>query len=62
VKCPRLITKFEDETIVELATYINNIVIRLKAVEREDMLHVFGELLSAVFRAMPAKCSVSIPC
>jgi hypothetical protein len=39
---------FEYETIVELATYVDNIVIRLKAVAREEMPHVDGEFLSAV--------------
>ena len=50
--------KFEYETVIELATDVNNIVLRLKAVDREEMLHVDSEFLSAVFRAMPVNTQV----
>ena len=45
--------KIEYEVVIELATDVNNIVLRLKAIDREEMLHVDNEFLGAVFRCLP---------
>ena len=45
--------KIEYEVVIDLATDLNNIVLRLKAIDREETLHVDNEFLGAVFRCLP---------
>ena len=47
--------KHDYDVVIELVTDINNIVLRLKAIEMEQVLHSDAEFLSAVFRALPTK-------
>ena len=47
--------KLEYDIVIELATEVNNIVLRLKAIEMENILSHDSEFLSAVFRALPNK-------
>ena len=46
-------SKIPHDIVIELATEVNNIVLRLKALDMENMLHVDNEFLSAVYRALP---------
>ena len=46
--------KFDYDIIIELVTDVNNVVLRLKAIEKEEMLHFDREFLSAVYRVLPA--------
>ena len=46
--------KHDHDIVIELVTEVNNIVLRLKALEVEEVLHVDIEFLSAVYRALPA--------
>ena len=45
--------KHDYDVVIELVTDVNNIVLRLKALEMETMLHVDSEFLSSVYRALP---------
>ena len=46
--------KHDHDVVMELVTDVNNIVLRLKALDVEEVLHVDIEFLSAVYRALPA--------
>ena len=46
--------KHDYDVIIDLVTDVKNIVLRLKALEAEEMLHVDNEFLSAVFRVLPS--------
>ena len=41
--------KHDYDIIIDLVTDVNNIVLRLKTIDAEPMLHVDSEFLSAVF-------------
>ena len=45
--------KTDCDVVIDLVTDVNNIVLRLKAIEMEEALHVDNEFLAAVFRALP---------
>ena len=46
--------KHDFDIVIELVTDVNNIALRLKALEMEEMLHVDNEFLSAVYRVLPS--------
>ena len=46
--------KVDHDIVIELVTDVNNIVLRLKAIDMESMLHVDTEFLSAVYRVLPS--------
>ena len=43
----------DSDLVIDLVTDVNNIILRLKAIEMEEALHVDSEFLAAVFRALP---------
>ena len=43
--------KHDYDIVIELVTDVNNIVLRLKAINMDKILHNDSEFLSAVFRA-----------
>ena len=45
--------KKDHDIVIELVTDINNIVLRLGALDMEGILHVDNEFLAAVYRALP---------
>ena len=46
--------KHDYDIIIDLVTDVKNIVLRLRTVGAEEMLHVDSEFLSSVFRVLPA--------
>ena len=48
--------KRDFDIIIELVTDVNNIILRLKSVGAEEILHVDNEFLAAVFRVLPPDC------
>ena len=46
--------KVDYDVVIEMVTDVNNIVLRLKALDMENMLHVDNEFLSAVYRVLPS--------
>ena len=46
--------KMDYDIVIDLVTDVNNIVLRLKALNMEEILHVDNEFLSAVYRALPS--------
>ena len=46
--------KVDHDIVIELVTDVNNIVLRLRAIEMEEILHVDSEFLSAVNIALPS--------
>ena len=50
--------KHDYDIIIDLVTDVNNIVLRLKTIDAEPMLHVDSEFLSAVFRVLPTNSQV----
>ena len=48
--------KQDYDIIIDLVTDVKNIVLRLKAVDAEQVLHVDNEFLGAIFRVLPATC------
>ena len=55
LKTIKVQAKHDYDVVIELVTDINNIVLRLKAIDMEQVLHTDCEFLSAVFRALPSK-------
>ena len=45
--------KVDHDIVIELVTDVNNIILRLKALNMEEMLHVDNEFLSAIYRVLP---------
>ena len=50
--------KTDHDIVIDLATDVKNLVLRLKAVDAENMLHVDSEFLSAVFKVLPHNAQV----
>lgn len=46
-------SKVPHDVVIEIVTEVKNIVLRLKALDMEEMLHVDNEFLGAVYRALP---------
>ena len=46
--------KIDHNIVIELVTEVNNIVLRLKALDMEEMLHIDNEFLSVVYRVLPS--------
>ena len=55
LKTIKVKAKHDYDVVIELVTDVNNIVLRLKAIDMELILHNDSEFLSAVFRALPSK-------
>ena len=47
--------KHDYDVVIDLVTDINNIVLRMKSIGSDQILHSDNEFLSAVFRALPSK-------
>ena len=47
--------KYDYDVVIELVTDVNNIVLRLKAIDMGSILQNDAEFLAAVFRALPSK-------
>ena len=43
------------DVVIDLVTDVNNIILRLKAIKMEEVLHVDGEFLSAIYRVLPSQ-------
>ena len=48
--------RMDYDIVIDLVTDVNNIVLRLRAIDMEEILHVDSEFLSSVYRALPS-CS-----
>ena len=46
--------KHDYDVVIDLVTDVNNIVLRLKSLDMEPMLHADTEFLSSVYRALPS--------
>ena len=46
--------KTDYDLVIDLVTDVNNIILHLKAIDKEEALHVDSEFLAAVYRALPS--------
>ena len=50
--------KSDYDVVIDLVTDVNNIVLRLKAIGKEEVLHVDNEFLASVYKVLPYNCQV----